>query len=1138
MAHLAAVIACSLPLSVGMHVYTASQLTPLLHHLATTVAQAPLAPRESELVVVQSQGMRRWVTLQLADRFGCAASLALPFPTAFVRDMERRTRAAAHTTTWARTDADRFTRDVLTWRIDLLLRALPTDTVYAPLHRYLRGADERARFGLAAQLAARFDDYQLFRADVLTAWETGSDPIGTTHTAWQRALWRTLCGAESQDAGHLAARLQRTITAIRSGTRSTLPTRVTVFGVSTLPPAFLELLAALSAHIPVSVYTAALHTGTSQTDTLGTGTLKGTHPLALALGAQGREFLDLLRAQGATVHTLEPEGDTAQSGTPHSLLRALQREMVAGESTTPLALTTTDRSLTIHDAHGQIRQLEVLRDQLLAALADDATLRPHDLLLLVPDATEWAPLVDAVFGGSAGDRTPLPYRIADRPSRRTQPAMEAFGRLLALEGGRLARSEVLSLLALPLLRQGADLSEGELDLLESLTGRANVRWGYDAQSRAALGLPAFEEASWRAGLDRLLLGTMVGRTAQPVLDLLPSAGDTSGDPETVAKLAQWVDRLAATLRSWREPRPLGAWSDAFNTAIDLLFDTTADQQSIEALRAVLQRLRALAEQSAHHEPVSFGVVRDWLEQLLDDDGHGAGFLMGGMTVAALKPMRSLPFRVIAVAGLDDGVFPRRDRRTAFDLLEMERRPGDRDLRSDDRQLFLDLLLAAQDRLILSFSGRAVRDNSPCAPSVVVDELLDYLDRHSDRLARTKLVVSHPLQPFSQEYFGATGDADDTRDANDGTNGGADADANAGALFSYSRMYAAAARARAERDQAEEPGDAPDRGHTSNAVAPSPGVGGHPAPASPSTITLTLDELADCWSNPSRYYCRHALHLTLPSDLETLPDDEPFALDALREGGVRFRLLNTALARAALDRDDERLRTRLAADGLLPLGALGDAWYDRLNNDVQQVLAGIPPVEPRTVPITLHGERWQLVGRIEQLRDDTRIVARAGSVRPAHRIRAWVEHVVMCAAHELGDSELAVKTMVVGKQTTKKYKADLRIGAVANAAAVLDTLVHTALAARVRPLPFFPQAAWAYHDAVLSAESKRPRVPFDEAHKAYHKTRTHFSPVGGDQDDPYIAYCFRDTNPMHEQFAEFEQLVQLLFGAWPAPEQGA
>lgn len=1127
-----------------MKVLTAPQLSPLLDHFVSQLRRAPLPPREREIIVVQSQGMRRWLTLQLADAFGCSASLVMPFPAHFIRDVGLR---STHTH-FERYGANPFSRDALTWRIDAKLhvmqqqwRAEPAqvnvfepasdNNTFAAIRHYLHNADARTRFGLAAQIAGRFDDYQLFRADVLDAWEQGIDashaPV-TPHAAWQASLWRDLRAEIDSDIPDLAAQLRQTISAVRNGDVKTLPSRVTVFGVNTLPPLFVELLAALARHVPVTVYTATLNASM-------------VHPVAAQYGAQSRAFLEILRSTGASIELVSTV-DSSHLGAPTTippqpvpLLHQLQQEMAAGsDATLPLACYASDASLRIHDAHGDVRQLEVVRDQLLNALAADPTLRPHDLLLLVPDATRWAPIVDAVFGVTGPHDTKheiqIPYRIADRPQRRSDPAADAFARLLALEGGRFARSDVLAVLAAPLIRQAVEFSDADVQRLDELTARANVKWGYNADARVALGLPRYEAASWRLGLDRLLMGFVVGSADVEVLGVFAESGDTTGDPDIVARCADWVDGVAAMLEDWATPRTLPEWHATLVAAVNhyLQPEHPSESQQIAELLRTLQDLPVLADVASHEQPVPFAVIRDWLETRLEGDGFGTGFLQGGMTVAALKPMRSLPFKVIAVVGLDDGVFPRRERRSAFDLLEHEHRLGDRDVRSDDRQLFLDLLLAAQDRLILAYTGRAVRDGSVRAPSVVIDELLDHCDRRTQGQARQKMVVQHPLQPFSLHYFASERD---------------------NRLFSYSIAHANSAASRWAHSSAHGPQSEGMPFVCRTGVAAAVRV----VPAG--MLEISLQDLTQCWTNPSKYFCNRTLGFGIVDVGETTTDDELFDLTAMQSGSVKAHLLAAALrdhvspdgaSRGTPEAQTiarelqlgQRRRTshrttasrQLEANGLLPFGTLGTAWSNVLTREIDQAIALLPEDASPPMSLNVVGNGWRLNGRIDGVRSGVRYLVRGGAVRADHYIRAWVEHVAMCAAVEQGNTALPTRTVLIGKKPKDTFDEIRAFEPVHSAVALLEAIVAAEPQARHVPLPFFAQAGWAWCEPQLpkaKGSRKQSKDPFEEAIKLYHQESSEFS-MGGDHEDAYVALCFRDTDPMTDQFAAFEQLANTLW----------
>ena len=492
-----------------MNVYIAPRLGVLRDHLLARLRAAPLPPRDTEVIVVQSQGMRQWLTLAMADALGCAGSVELPFPTRFVRSLAAAVGMSEH-------DVDPFSREALTWRVDALLREVDLgDPRYAAVSRYLSGGDDRMRFGLAAQVAARFDDYQLFRHDLLEAWERGEHRLDSRHEQWQAALWRALCANGEEHGAHRLTRLLAHTDTAAPGSLA-LPSRVSVFGVSSLPPRIIELLAAIARHTEVAVYAALLPDHSASA---------AAHPLAMAFGSQGQVLQRLLVAQGATVVALS---DESVSG-PDTLLVRLQQELAGAddrdaEGSSALTFSVDDTSLRVHAAHGKLRELEIIRDQIGEALVTDRTLRPHDVLVLVPDISDWAPLVQSVFGANDGSVN-LPFTVADR-RRRDESVATAVLRLVSLEGGRLTHSEVFGVLEQPAIYSAAGLDAGQVEYLARVTRAANVRWGYDDDALDRLSLPVADMPTWRTGLDRLLLGQMTGAAPEPVLGVLPHAGDS------------------------------------------------------------------------------------------------------------------------------------------------------------------------------------------------------------------------------------------------------------------------------------------------------------------------------------------------------------------------------------------------------------------------------------------------------------------------------------------------------------------------------------------------------------------------------------------------------------------------------------
>ena len=1032
----------------------------LVEALGADLAAAPLSPFENDLIVVQSLGMERWLRQQLAHAQGCAASVQFPFPAAFCHRLAR-----ALNTSGTPLDA-RFGERPLAWRLFEMLsdNAHTSRAECAALTAYLADADAPKRFALARRIASRFDDYQLYRPDVLLAWEAAPVPTSAeAHVQWQAYLWRTLTA--NQVPQHLARWFTATVEQLERATVAPkgLPSRVSVFGISTLPPLFIRLLHAIAHFVPVRFYVFV-----PNADAWRDGATR--HPIVEAFGGASRTLVQLLSNTTPAPATLVAPSAVSRDNT---ILGQLQHDIRTGQSHEPVSLSANDASLRIHVCHSPTREMEVLRDQLLDAFAADPTLRPHDILVLVPDVSVYGPLADAVFRG--GDDVPtIPHRVADRALARDASSARAMLQLLELVNARGTASEIVALLHIDVVRRAAGISSADIDRIVEWMREAGIRWGLDGATRAAaFGLPDVDDNSWRRGLDRLMMGYATGRVDTLVGGVLPVAGDTLGDMELLGRFVNWVDALFETLSALRKARSLAKWSATFTQVTEWLIAVDgADEEAM--LAQVLEAIHALddmAPNMAAERTVPFEVVCGWLSGMLESDEHGTGFLSGRVTVCAIKPMRAIPFKVIAMLGLDDGAFPRRERRAAFDLLEIEPRDGDRDMRSDDRQLFLDTLLCAQERLILSYVGRSQKNNAELAPSVVIDELLEVIDASftTGRVdakgkavpARSQVVVEHRLQPFSASYF----DGSDAR------------------LFSFSDAVAqSVAASRAKRD-------------------PAPFVSSMPTQTPPDAhapIEVTLRDLIECWTNPSRFYCERTLGLRLPGLDDGLEDVEPMAVDNLQRTIAQQRMLDAQLTGRA---SAEQVALLTIESDSLPSGALATAWYKTLSADVSSLLQRVgTPTFNDPLAIDLAGNGWRLTGRIDGLVNGGRLQVRAATIKTKDCARAWVTHVVLSAALEARDDTANVVTTLMGKDQA------IEIGAVERPMGLLDALMDGVRRALQTPMPFFEHASNKY-----ATSKKLGDEQIDDARKAFDGNDYQ----NGDAADEYVALCWRARSPFDD-----------------------
>lgn len=993
-------------LAPGLSVVTAPRLEPLFERLADAIAADPLPPLQRETILVaQNKGLRAWLTNALARAHGCAASLDLRAPLTFATDLARTLVPESR----APEGRHPFDAAPLAWRLAPILDVLGPEPVWDPLRAYLDRTGGQA-MPLATRLAQLFDDYQVYRPDVLAAWAEGEDPAADfTHGAWQAALWRRL----HADAPCLdrAESLQTLADALRQSdgeaVRRALPPRVSVFGALLFPPLYYRVLAEVARHVPVTLYAVTVGDG-PHTD-------PHRHPLLRALAGRTADYWTVL----ADLDAPPPERLAADVGAVGDAaapaLRQLQAALAADvPPAAPVPLDSGDRSIRILDAHSPTRELEALRDALLDAFDTVEGLRPADVLVLVPDLPTYAPLVDAVFGAESatGDGLRLPYHVVDHPHAPALRVVEAFAKALRLHDGRVTASDLLDLLGYPLVRRAAGIDEGELPRLRQWVAEAGVCWGLDADRKARFGLPEDDLHTWRFGLDRLLLGVMTGDDAGLVLGHLPCDAVGLDGADLLGRFCEWAEALFRSLDALDHVRPLAEWPEHLLLFLDGVF-APEDDEEVEAvvfLRQAALDLATLGELAdAPGAPVSFRTVRAHLDGATATFERREPVLTGRITVADPLVLRHAPHRVVAVLGLGDGVWPRPETPLAFDLLAHDPRPGDAAPRQMEKQLFVDAVLAARDRLILSTVGRSQKDNSSKAASVVLDAFRDAVRRHWGEDAR-RFEETHRLQPFDGVYF-----AD-------------------GPL----RSFAAHHHVRPEE-----------------AAEAAPFLTGEPLPDLEPQEEVSLAELADAWTNPSRYVVKRRLRVSLDLDEDAVRDDEPVALDGLGRYGVR----QVVLAGVLDGLDDEAIAARLLRSGLLPGGAPGAAWLRQAREAVLPVAEAVRqwgPAEPLAVALDVEGGR--VVGTVERTGPEGVLRYRPGSVRPKDLVGAWLDHLAVCAGR-------TATTTAVGTRDSCHF-APLPAD---DARMLLQGLVRGYRAIRQAVPPLFERASHTYADKMSKAQ---------------------------------------------------------------------
>ncbi|MDP8969724.1 MAG: exodeoxyribonuclease V subunit gamma, partial [Actinomycetota bacterium] len=783
----------------------------LLVQALAGVVEAPLEdPLTPEVVAVPTRGVERWLAQRLSTSLGASpgrsdgvcANIDFPFPGRLVG-------GAVALATGVDRDADPWLPERCVWPLVDVVEDCIDEAWIAPLAAHLGGSrpdpeDGRAarRFPTLRHLADLFDRYGVHRPAMISAWAEGKDTDGRgdplpADVVWQAELWRRVRDRIATPSP--AERLSDACRRLRDDPDvGDLPPRLSLFGLTRLPASYLDVLNALAAHHDVHLF--LLHPSPTLWQRVAQSSPPRTlirrrddptaslpaNPLLATWGRDAREMQLVLAARDGARTTERHHPLTAEPGT---LLQAIQAD-IRGDRTPPGAplpdrddsrhlLGAGDRSVQVHACHGRARQVEVVRDAILHLLAEDETLEPRDVIVMCPDIEAFAPLIHATFGvgetdaADAEDDLPtdirppdLRVRLADRSIRQTNPVLGVIAELLGLANARLTASQVIDFASREPVRRRFRFDDDDLARIDEWVAATGIRWGLDAAHRGPYKLHELAVNTWATGLDRLLLGVTMDEEGQRLVGgALPLDDVDSGDIDLAGRLAELIDRLGAAVSQLSRSQPLDRWAAALAEAADSL---TATAEHDVWQRAQLQRLLddVVAEATLGEGPsstaLSLAEIRSLLAERLRGRPTRANFRTGHLTMCTLVPMRSVPHRVVCLLGLDDETFPRKAVPDGDDLIQRDPCVGDRDPRSEDRQLLLDALLAAGEHLVITYTGRDERTNAVRPPAVPLGELLDVIDatartaQTSDEAgpvpARDRVVVHHPLQPFDVRNF--------------------------------------------------------------------------------------------------------------------------------------------------------------------------------------------------------------------------------------------------------------------------------------------------------------------------------------------------------------------------------------------------
>ncbi len=1063
----------------GFTIYTGNMLEKLAGSLSENLKESPGGPFETELIITQSQGITQWLTLQLAYKLGVWSNFSYMMPNRFNHYLFKKLYPELP-------DSRYMDRELLRWQ---LMKQVPENlerSEFADVKTYLSGDTSRHRlFQLAGKLADLFDQYLTFRPEMVLEWERGNSG------GWQGELWRrTVSREEILHPPALREKLANEVKDPGFFQKYELPARINLFGISYLPPYHLDIMRMLSRHIEVNLYIfsptnqfwshimprgaiikksgKAVRRGIPEEDLH----LESGNSLLSSMGRAGRDFFRaIVDDETEPVELYSPPGRGTLLKRVQSGILNLEDEITPGGEGDALL---DDGSLIINSCHSPMREAEVLYDFLLHRFNSESDLKPRDILIVTPDMKNYAPFIDAVFSSPEKEEMKIPVAFNDRGSGGGNGAAAVFFSICELEKKRYSAGSVLSLLESEPVSSRFGFSPGCVEKINSWVKSGNIRWGLGPGYREEIGLPPVEENSWLHGIKRILLGYSLphagGELPGGILPLDLLEGE---DARLFGRFNSFIESVMKTAEIFKVPHSLEEWSRHLAYILESFIDLSSeDDPRLRSLNRGIGHLSSCQEASGFHEEIDLRIVREYLEGFMEGDNPPGRYVSGAVTLASVLPVRSIPFRIICMIGMNHDLFPRTDYESPFDLMKKNPRSGDRSLRDEDRYIFLESILSAREKLYISYTGQDIQDNSEISPSIVVSELMDFLaDLFPGAVKSTagSFFFKHPLQSFSSRYF--TGE---------------------GPFISYSAENYKALRSRKpEADKSpfiSRPLD------TDN----EPGV-------------VQIDDLVSFFLSPPRYLLERIIGLDY-RDRTLIPENsEPFEIEGLERYFLESELLESFLTGTT----SHDILERVKHEGLLPHGTPGDVRCSRMlpgiarfSSRVRGLMKG-DPLEPVELSFDLEGTRVQ--GMITTARDDIILHYRYGESRGRDFIRPWIEHL---AAASAGEERLPRTAVLVRKKRTWK------LGSVNDPRGILKDLISLYRKGTREPLPFFADTSYSYAEKINSGK------PEDQALKVAAASLAGSRFSRGDLDDPYYSRCFKIEEI---NMKEFKELSLRVFG---------
>ena len=1052
----------------GLTIFTGNRLETLAKQLAQIVRAPITSPLSPEILLIQSKGMERWLSMELAKHNGVCANCSFLFPNAFLREIYKKIIPDLPETS-------RFELDIMTFSVMKVLPSHINQPGFESLKNYLTDDQHQLKlYQVSKKIVDTFDQYLVFRPEMIFSWEAGL----ADH--WQAKLWR---GIVSDGDNLHRARLRKTLIQKIRNKEVEIDNffeRISIFGISYLPDFHLQVFSELSRIISVNLFlmNPCREYWADIVSDRGIKQIKGRYAdkqfsedslhfergnrLLASMGLMGKNFFSRINEFDCkTIEKFEARGDGSLLSTLHGDILNL----IDKPGSKPAHEAAYDRSIQFHSCHSPMREIEVLHDNLLAMFEEKSKLLPKNIIVMTPDIEFYAPFIHSIFDTQNDPTLRIPYSIADQNIRKNSRIIDGFLAILNLCGGRFGNAQVLLLLEFPAIREKFGLIDADLKKIEFWIRDTHIRWGIDVDNRTAFGLPGVFENTWKAGIERILLGyAMPGHDQRSFSGILPYDHIEGNDGEIFGNFVAFIDRITAHVTKLNRSYNLASWHNIFVKILEEIFQLDEEStDEIQLLRRIVDDMVNNGELARYDKKIDFQMIRSHIKGCLERETLASGFITGGVTFCAMLPMRNIPAAIVCLIGMNNDAFPRDSRPISFDLMSQHPKPGDRSRRNDDKYLFLETLLSAREKLYISYVGQNIQDNTPIPPSVMVSELIDYLTEGFS-LSKDQLVTRHKLQAFSPSYF-----KDDGR------------------LFSFSEENFQAA------------------GKIYQHQNPVPFISTMLSVPSDDMKQLDIDTLCAFYAHPTKFLLQKRFGLFLETGTSILNERENFRLNPLENYQIGQSLVKKRLSGLDL----KAFLPTQKATGQLPHGKVGEVVYSELSVDADIFVKKIEPFfkgkSGTARQVDLEVGDFVLIGEFSDIYECGRVGYRFANKKAKDLLRSWIYHLVFCLSVK---KKTSLTSILICKDSIWEFSP------VKESREILMHLLELYWKGLSTLIHFFPESSYEYAKQLLTKKQPEPKAMALSQKKW---SGSDFS--RGESEDPYYDRCFSHIDPIDDRFCK-------------------